>query len=124
MAVSDCCDIKTRTVDLLGAGHGASRGGHARAGAGTLDGERTKVVDLVTLLDLESVVVAVGQGSRGGPDELAVASVGGQSLDILEVVGRTLAQDDGHRLSGISRLFAPSASRVEYSRWWCRWSHR
>jgi hypothetical protein len=35
-----------------------------------------------------------------------------------------LAQDDGHRLCGISRLFAPSASRVEYSRWWCRWSHR
>ena len=124
MGVNDCCDNKTRTVDLLGAGHGASRGGHARAGAGTLDGERTKVVDLVTLLDLESVVVAVGQGSRGGPDELAVASVGGQSLDILEVAGRTLTQDDAHGLYDVRMLFTVLQCRTGYSRWWCRWSRR
>ena len=86
------------TIYLLGAGNGASRHGCARAGAGALNAEGTEVVDLVALLDLESVVVAVGQRSRRSPDELAVACVGGQSLDILEVVGGTLAQDDAHGL--------------------------
>ena len=87
-------------VYLLGTGNGAGRDRHAgaRAGAGTLDDEGTEVVDLVALLDLESVVVAVGQRSGRGPDELAVLRVAGQSLDILEVAGRTLTQDNAHGL--------------------------
>ena len=112
---------------LLGAGNGASRDGHAAgagAGAGTLDSEGTEVVDLVALLDLESVVVAIGQRGRRSPDELAVARVGGQGLNILEVAGRTLAQDDAHGLCDVSKLFAMLQCRTRYLRWWCRWSRR
>lgn len=89
---------------LLGADNGAARGGRAGAGARArggglaLDGERAVVVDLVALLDLERVVVAVGQGVRRSPDELAAGGLGGQGLDILEVGPETLAQDDGHGL--------------------------
>jgi hypothetical protein len=90
--------LRSVACNLLGAGDGASRDGHAGAGAGALDAEGTEVVDLVALLDLESVVVAVGQRSRRCPDELAVLCVGGESLDVLEVAGGTLAQDDADGL--------------------------
>lgn len=124
MVVSECFRPRRVSFHLLGTGNGASRDGRAGAGAGTLDDEGTEVVDLVALLDLESVVVAIGQGSRRGPDELAVACVGGQSLDILEVAGRTLAQDDAHGLCDVSTLFSMLHCSTRYSRWWCRWSHR
>lgn len=125
MVVRKCLRSRRVAFHLLGAGNGASRDGHAAgAGAGTLNNEGTEVVDLVALLDLESVVVAVGQRGRRSPDELAVACVGGQSLDILEVAGRTLAQDDAHGLCDVSILFAMLQCRTGYSRWWCRWSQR
>jgi hypothetical protein len=114
-------------VNLLGAGGRASRnigtrararaGAGAGAGAGTLDGEGTEVVELGTLLDLKSVVVAVGKRCRGSPDELAVGRIGGQSLDVLEVGRRALAQEDGHGLCDVSTLIARSRKTRRYSRW-------
>lgn len=86
---------------ILGAGNWAGRDGGgtaACAAAGTLDGEGTEVVDLVALLDLKSVVVAVGQGGGRSPDVLAAGRVRGQGLDGLEVTRWTLAQSDGHGL--------------------------
>lgn len=125
MVVRECIRTRRVALYLLGAGNGAGRDRHAAgAGAGTLDDEGTEVVDLIALLDLESVVVAVGQGSRRSPDELAVTRIGGQSLDILEVAGRALAQDDGHRLCDVSKLFAMLQCCTRYSRWRCRWSRR
>lgn len=103
-------------MDLLGAGHGHGRGRrrhgrhgsrHGRAGlvsagagASTLNSEWAKVVDLAVLADLKGVVVAVGQRSRRGPDELAVGRVGGKDLDVLQVGGSTLAKGDSHGLGG------------------------
>lgn len=87
--------------NILGAGNWAGRDGGgtaACAAAGTLDGEGTEVVDLVTLLDLKSVVVAVGQGGGRSPDVLAAGRVRGQGLDGLEVTRGALAQSDGHGL--------------------------
>ena len=111
MNISVCRNSNRVAYDLLGArnGHGGRRGRRhggrhgaglvgAGAGASTLNNEWAEVVDLVVLLDLESVVVAVGEGSRRGPDELAVLRVAGQDLDILEVTGKTLAQGDADGL--------------------------
>jgi hypothetical protein len=109
-------NVGTRASARAGAGAGAG------ARAGTLDGEGTEVVDLTTLLDLESVVVAVGKRGRGSPDELAVLRIAGQGLDILEIVGDALAQEDGHGLCDVSALIAKPRKTRRYSQRKCRLS--
>lgn len=84
--------------DRAGRDGGNAAAGTARAAAGALNGERTEVVDLVTLLDLQSVVVAIRQRGGRGPDELATRRVLGQGLDGLEITRGALAQEDAHGL--------------------------
>jgi len=91
-------------VYVLGAhGRGHRCAGHrhrvaGRRGAGALNKERTVVVYLAALADLERIVVVVREAGGRSPDVLATGGRGGKSRDGLEVVGAAFAKEDRHWL--------------------------
>lgn len=94
-----CSSSSSSTTASLGGGI-LNFGDFSAGLAGRL--QQSGIVSLVLLPDLEGVGIAVLDIAIRSPGEAAALGIASDRLDILQVTRGTLAEEDSHRLNGVS----------------------